>query len=278
MKSIFSILLFCIGLSSINAQVSDLKYLMKYNCETNAYDVKIKIMEGSATTPLERVQFNSQLTILVPTGMSFEILERFQPLENNQLYGGVVPNEWSIYSPIVSPIGHEKYDFYSVAPRLSPTSFFNDLAEGDEVTIFSFGVDGEQEYDDRIRFFDNAIDMELSLYGGVDLRNGYSVGGSADSYSGNIHESCVVSSTENIGDLNVKVYPNPTGSKVLIEVSDQIRSIKLIDIAGKVLAEQNYQIANNYTFDVSTLDAGIYFLQLDNGFELTTEKLMILGN
>jgi len=276
MKSILSIVFIFFSVSSINSQVTDLKYLLKYNCETSAYDVKIKIMEGSATSVLERVQFNSQLTILIPTGMGFEILERYQPLENNQMYDGVTPNSWTAYSPIVSPIGHEKYDFYSVAPKLAPASFFNNLEEGDEVTIFSFGVDGEQVYDDRIRFFENSIDDDLSLFEGSDLRNGYALGGSADRYSGNIHEDCLVSDVEDISDLSGKIYPNPTESNVLIETSTRVKSIKLMDITGKVLKEQNSQISKKYTFDVSSLEAGIYFFQLDNGKEIKTEKLMIL--
>jgi len=276
MRVIYVFMLFCIiGISSADAQIKELKLLLQYNCETKYYDVKIKIMDGSANSVLERVQFNSQLTVLVPTGMSFEIVDRYQPLENNQTYQGVVPNGWSTYAPVLSPDGHSKYDFYSIAPKLAPASFFNDIEEEEEVTLFSFAVDGESEYDDRIRFFDNAIDTKLSVFEGADLRNGYSVGGAINRYSGNIHKNCTVSTIETTPNHEFKIYPNPTDSNLFIETPENTKSIKMIDSAGNKIKEIKSPIKGTYSLNIEKLETGIYFINIDNGDYTSTQQFTV---
>ncbi len=275
-KSIYVCLLMCVGLlSTLEAQISELKYLMNYNCETSQYDVSIKIMEGSANTILDRIQFNSQLTILIPTGMSFEIVDRYQPLEDNQTYQGTVPNAWATYTPIISPDGHEKYDFYSVAPKLAPASFFNDIEEGEEICLFSFAVDGEEEFNERIRFFDNEIDNDLSLFEGADLRNGYSIGGAADKYNGNIHHNCVLSAVTQVSDQETNIYPNPTNSKINIDVKENTKHLKMMDSSGYIIKEIIDPSISTYTIDVTRLSAGTYYIQLDNGGTVNTRQFVV---
>lgn len=275
-KLIYVLILFCsIGINNLDAQIEELKYLLQYNCETNQYDVNIKIMEGSASTVLQRIQFNSQLTILVPTGMSFEIVDRYQPLEDNQNYQGTIPNEWGTYSPIISPDGHEEYDFYSIAPNLTPASFFNNIDEGEEIMLFSFTVDGSSEYDDRIRFFNNKEDVELSFYEGADLRNGYSVGGAQNKYKGNIHMDCTISDVESALSNNIRIYPNPTNSKLFVETPENTLSIKMIDSAGKQIKEVINPISGIYAIEVSGLVAGNYFIQIDNGSKIITQQFSV---
>ena len=268
-------LVFIAGISNVDAQITELKYLLQYNCETNHYDVKIKIMDGSANSVLERVQFNSQMTILVPTGMSFEIVDRYQPIQNHQTYQGTMPNEWSTFSPVLSPEGHSKYDFYSIAPKLAPASFFNNIEEGEEISLFSFAVDGEEEYDDRIRFFENAIDAKLSMFEGADLRNGYSVGGATNRYKGNIHKNCTVSGIKTIQNSEIKIYPNPTDSELFIETPENIKSIKMIDSAGNKIKEIKNPIKGTYSMNVDALEIGIYFIHLDNGDYVSTQQFSV---
>jgi hypothetical protein len=275
-KIIYFFLLLCtVGIANIDAQITELKYLLQYNCETNHYDVKIKIIEGSANSVLGRVQFNSQLTVLVPTGMSFEIVDRYQPIQNNQTYEGTEPNEWNTFSPIYSPEGHEKYDFYSIAPKLAPASFFNNVEEKEEVILFSFAVDGEAEYDDRIRFFDNAIDSKLSMFEGADLRNGYSVGGATNRYNGNIHKNCTISNIKTSPNSSIKIYPNPTDSRLFIETPENTKSIKVIDSAGNKIKEIKNQIRGTFSIDVEKLETGIYFIHHDNGEHVSTQQFTV---
>ncbi len=275
-KNLYLGLLLCaVNVSLLDAQITELKYLLKYNCETNHYDVNIKIMDGSANSVLERVQFNSQITILVPTGMNFEIVERYQPIQNNQTYQGTEPNEWSAFSPVYSPEGHDKYDFYSIAPKLAPASFFNNIEEEEEVKLFSFAVDGEAEYDERIRFFENGIDSKLSMFEGADLRNGYSVGGATNRYNGNLHKNCTVSNIKTVPNSGVKIYPNPTDSELFIETPENIKSIKMIDSSGNKLKEIKSPIKGFYSLDVEDLETGIYFIQLDNGEYVSTQQFSV---
>ena len=74
--------------SMLYSQVTNVNYLLDHNCETGLYEVKLKVLEGSAMTIAHRAQFNAQITIVVPTGTSFEIIERVNPIANNQQYSG----------------------------------------------------------------------------------------------------------------------------------------------------------------------------------------------
>ena len=274
-KFIFLVLLLCVTGISVDAQITELKYLLQYNCETNHYDVKIKIMDGSANSVLERVQFNSQLTILVPTGKGFELVDRYQPIQNNQTYQGTEPNEWSTFSPVLSPDGHNKYDFYSIAPKLAPASFFNNLEEGEEVLLFSFEVDGDSEYDDRIRFFDNSLDSKLSMFEGADLRNGYSVGGATNRYNGNIHQNCTVSKIKTTHDSDMKIYPNPTNSKLFIEMPENTKLIKMIDSVGNKIKEIERPQHGTYAINIENMQAGIYYIQLYYGTDVSIQQISV---
>ncbi|MFT4536074.1 MAG: hypothetical protein ACI9P5_003448, partial [Saprospiraceae bacterium] len=96
MKTITLQLLFALAITfSLSGQVTSLNYLLDYNCETNLYEVKLKILEGSATTIPQRAQFNAQITIVVPTGTDFEIVELVNPINDNQLYMGTERTIWS---------------------------------------------------------------------------------------------------------------------------------------------------------------------------------------
>lgn len=71
------------------SQVTGVKYLMKYNTTTCKFDACIVITAGSATTAPQRAQFNSQYSVVVPTGTTISIGENdsHNPIQNNQTYG-----------------------------------------------------------------------------------------------------------------------------------------------------------------------------------------------
>lgn len=276
MRRIFTlipiVLLFIV--SSINAQVTSAKFVLQYNCESNLYDVKLKIVEGSATSIGHRAQFNSQISIAVPTGSILEISERFLPLENNQNYSSTKPNDWALTSPVYAPMGLANYDFYSASPKLSPASFYNDLEEGDEVTLFNFSLSGNTEYDESVRLFNNVTDTNMGSFDGADLRNGFTLGGSSNIYSGNIHRSCTTT-TKNIKEDDFLVYPNPVTENLFVEVPTNTKSIKLLNVYGRKMQEIKNPPKGTNSINVGQLDTGIYYILLDLGEHHLTKSISV---
>jgi hypothetical protein len=86
MRTIILQLFFALAITFLlSSQVTKVDYLLEYNCETNLYEVKLKILEGNATTLMQRAQFNAQITFVVPTGTDFEIVELVNPIYDNQI-------------------------------------------------------------------------------------------------------------------------------------------------------------------------------------------------
>lgn len=95
-----------------------------------------------------------------------------------------------------------------------------------------------------------------------------------------------ISSEQNIivvglGDGNefsFTIYPNPTSDVLYVQFSDsqQIEFIRLLDLAGKKIRENQFNKLGLVTLDVSDLSSGQYFLQvkLSNG-TTDTRKVLI---
>ena len=77
-----------------------------------------------------------------------------------------------------------------------------------------------------------------------------------------------------VADPNhLKVYPNPTTSRVTIE-TEGLTHVELYDNEGRLL--QNYTTGNkrDMTIDVSTLPTGVYYLRIHTTDGVTIQKLI----
>lgn len=76
--------------------------------------------------------------------------------------------------------------------------------------------------------------------------------------------------------VDVKIYPNPANQQFTIEHPDLIiQQVQLYDIKGKL--QQKYTINNHiYTFDISQLSQGMYFLKIETSQGIITRKLQLL--
>lgn len=262
---LFLFLFFSTGLLS---QVNSVDYLMKYNCETNQYDVSLVILDGSATTVPQRAQFNAQISLVVPTGMNVGVTAMYQPLNNNQAYTGTVPLVWFQGSPIISPAAQPENDFIGITPTLSPASFYNDLEAGDVVKLFSFKAGTTGQYDENVRFFKNGIDPSSNMpgMGGGDFSNSFTIGGSTQIYNENSEESCVTN-TEIVKPLELNIYPNPFQNQFTIEILEDIQSVQIIDIEGKIRYSSENKAKGILTINAMNYTRGIYYarLVLSNG-------------
>jgi len=75
---------------------------------------------------------------------------------------------------------------------------------------------------------------------------------------------------------DVKIYPNPANQQFTIEHPDLIiQQVQLYDIKGKL--QQKYTVNNHiYTFDISQLSQGMYFLKIETSQGIITRKLQLL--
>jgi hypothetical protein len=72
----------------------------------------------------------------------------------------------------------------------------------------------------------------------------------------------------NLDETNVKsiqIYPNPVQDVLQIKgLPDEINTIKILDLQGKVVFETTLYNANQ--LDISNLKNGFYFIQIDNSY------------
>lgn len=277
MKNIFFFLFYLVT-SNLLGQVTSVDYLMKYNCETNQYDVNIVILEGSATSIPHRAQFNSQVSIVVPTGESLEITEMYMPLQNNQSYSGTIPLDWNKSTPLIAPSSQPENDFYGCTPTLSPASFYDDLMPGDIVKIFSFTAGTTGQYDENVRFFKNGIDPSSNQpgMGGFDLSNGFTIGGSTQTFNNSIEESCITS-VDNDVSLSATLYPNPFQNQFTIELPNDVKQISVLGSTGEVYYRSVNTFDKALTINAFNYARGVYFVRMEfNNGTFKNQKIVKL--
>ena len=72
----------------------------------------------------------------------------------------------------------------------------------------------------------------------------------------------------------IKVYPNPTTSRVTIEATEAMSHVELYDNQGRRVEDYNTRDNNNITIDVSRYPAGAYYLRVYTAGNVTIQKLI----
>lgn len=180
--SLILLMFMALGWHSVKAQVMAATYELVYNQKEKLFDVYLVILEGSANTTRHRVQFNSQISLVVPTGTTMEIVKSHNPFQDNQYYKGTTPLVWELVKPLVAPAPSPKNDFYAVRPVLFPSSFYNDVNQGDKIKLFTFKA--VTDMPESIRLYNNGVDPGPEVNGmmGRDFNNGFCMGGPAQLY------------------------------------------------------------------------------------------------
>ncbi|CAN5401595.1 hypothetical protein BH09BAC1_BH09BAC1_09030 [soil metagenome] len=80
----------------------------------------------------------------------------------------------------------------------------------------------------------------------------------------------------NEGNKLVKMYPNPMGNILTVEVTDsRVKSIALYDVLGAKIYEASInQLPVKMQFNTTNLQAGVYFLRVETANGQTTYKLV----
>ncbi|MDF1696923.1 MAG: T9SS type A sorting domain-containing protein [Saprospiraceae bacterium] len=177
-------------LNGVSAQVTSVQYLIEYNDISSLYDCKIVIESGSAITYPQRIQFNTQYTVLVPAEADCILSEFHNPLEDNQFYTGTQPLVWKEQAHVLSPDVQPENDFYAFIPDFNLIASYDNLYTGDTVTLFSLQINVDP-CENGVRPFQNNIDLYNDgwITGAGDYSNGFTLGGIAQIYSGNLESS-----------------------------------------------------------------------------------------
>jgi len=78
---------------------------------------------------------------------------------------------------------------------------------------------------------------------------------------------------QNIGDSNITIYPNPSNGSFVIEATtNEKQALEIFDVTSKMVLSQS--INGKTSIDVSTLDNGIYFVQVKTKENTSTKKLL----
>lgn len=91
-------------------------------------------------------------------------------------------------------------------------------------------------------------------------------------------EAAVALSLESLHKLSFKLYPNPAKDMVTVTLSQKILNtteVSLVDIQGKTINIPKKEFNSTVELDVSTLNSGMYFIQLRSGNNIITEKLVV---
>ncbi len=86
-------------------------------------------------------------------------------------------------------------------------------------------------------------------------------------------DGTTLSTNENALDQKVSLYPNPSNGIYNIELSDaiSIEKVTLNDISGK---QFSVALNSNNSFDITTLQSGVYFLTIQTNEGTTSKKLI----
>jgi len=87
-------------------------------------------------------------------------------------------------------------------------------------------------------------------------------------YNGDFHYSNVVNLSQNT--LNIQIYPNPFHEQLTLHTTSGIQSLKIIDVQGRVVYQENNLNTSQKQFNTESLPPGIYFLEIfsDNLHEI----------
>jgi hypothetical protein len=93
-------------------------------------------------------------------------------------------------------------------------------------------------------------------------------------YGNEISFTTTATFTETIDNSEIVLYPNPIENKLFISSTEQIKSIKITDATGRILIQKNVHQQNNVVLDLSKLNTGIYFIEINTENKMIEKKLI----
>lgn len=76
-----------------------------------------------------------------------------------------------------------------------------------------------------------------------------------------------------VKDLSISLYPNPTSSLVTVRADNNIKSVELYDVQGRIIQVDKVD-ANEVSIDVSKYNSGVYFVKVTTEFGSQISKII----
>ena len=130
-------------------QVTEVDYQLKFNDTTCYYEAFLEVITGSAITLDERIQLASSFTVKVPKEISVQFIESISPLSTT----------WFFNQSELSPVNDPEFNYYHFISDATGANQHDFLNPGDEVHLFTISTSSNLHNDDRIRIYDNILDM-----------------------------------------------------------------------------------------------------------------------
>ncbi|MCX6234803.1 MAG: T9SS type A sorting domain-containing protein, partial [Bacteroidetes bacterium] len=94
--------------------------------------------------------------------------------------------------------------------------------------------------------------------------------------SGHSNEVGVTTGIDELANGKINVYPVPATDYVNVEVSDNVRELRVINYVGQVVLERNVGQAKSFQLNTSTLSSGSYMIEFtsEDG-NIITKRLVI---
>lgn len=80
---------------------------------------------------------------------------------------------------------------------------------------------------------------------------------------------------EEVVESNFKCYPNPAEDIINIQSVDDLTSIRIFNISGQIVYEENDNTSKLQAIDISFLDKGVFFIELNTQVESKIFKLVV---
>lgn len=186
-KNLFTMVGLMLLFQTVNAQINAVQYQLRFNETTNLFDCYLLIKDGNAYNENERIQFNSQYTLIVPANSAVQLVKTYNPLLDNKSNSGSRAQQWTISNISAKPSSDRQHDYISIVPALTPTAFYNNLSAGDEIKLFSINIQPVTNCGADVKLFENGLSLSSSAKGlrGGDYSNGFTMGGVDQIYQGN---------------------------------------------------------------------------------------------
>jgi len=167
----------------------------------------------------------------------------------------------------IGNIQYSSYNFYHQG-YIDEVSLWNKALTGTEINaiMYNNGEIAEPESETDLKLYYkfnqgtayssntglNTLTNEMGTLNGT--LNNFALSGSASNWGS--EETMAV---ENFNKINPSLYPNPVSDIINFSGFSEINSIKIVDLSGRTIINQNSADTQTPTVDVSQLSNGVYF-------------------
>lgn len=221
---------------------------------------------------------------------------------NQVVVGSFDPNEITcLEGNIVSPTEIGNYLHYMISFENTGTADAENIVVRDEVDTAQFDINSLRLLDSSslvtaritgniVEFIFPSINLHSGGHGNILIKirsNNGLVTGDSVSKKANIYfdynfpvetapENTVFQALSNPDvevDASISVYPNPTKGNISINCNNNIKSVQLYDIQGRVM-QTNLVNENHATIDMSTQSGGVYFVKIISDKGMVVKKVV----